>query len=79
MAFALSRSALVANKPAAAAPRRASRVAVRAALNGDNKEYRAGASEDARAAGAAVSTPFDEYKFAPIREATVSLSRVDSG
>jgi len=83
MALALSRATLGATKPAVA-PRRSAAVAPVRALSSDgaNREYRAVGSDEARAAGDVVATPFDDYKFAPIREATVSRSRgggVDHG
>jgi hypothetical protein len=69
MAFALS-ARPAAGLAAAARPKRA---AVRAAaINRDAPMYRAGGASDAPAnATAPVSTPFDDYRFAPIREATV--------
>ena len=78
MAFAVSRKALAVNAVATPSGKRAavSRVVPRAALN-DNapKMFReSGADAPAMATTGAptpVLTPFDNYRFAPIREATV--------
>ena len=54
-----------------AAPVRVCRPVRAQAMNDQNKEFRA---EAVGASGiAAPKTPYDDYKFAPIREATVSL------
>ncbi|KAI8465835.1 MAG: thiazole biosynthetic enzyme [Monoraphidium minutum] len=77
MAFTVSRAALSVNavaKPTGKSAR-AARVVPRAALGDSAKMFREGGADAAPASGAApaaVATPFDNYRFAPIREATVS-------
>jgi hypothetical protein len=58
------------NKPAA-------RVVPKASLNNSPKMFKESGAEAPMAAGASLNfttTPFDNYKFAPIKEATVSES-----
>lgn len=78
MAFAVSRKALAVSAVATPSGKRvnASRVVPRAAINdGAAKMFReTGADAPAAGATAPVQTPFDNYRFAPIREATVSAA-----
>jgi hypothetical protein len=75
MAAAIARRSLSVNAVARPSGQRAARVVPRAAINdsGARMFRESGADAGAAAAGApaAVATPFDNYAFAPIREATV--------
>ena len=80
MAASMTRLSKKAAAGRAAVPMRIARLSVRAQAMDNNtpKQFRSEAEAMAATAALPSSTPFDSWKFAPIREATVSATPCSS-